>query len=114
MPEGDPKTKFDDLQARIDRARGEPEPAAKSGSTAPPGGLAAALRLSTELLAGVVVGGGLGFFLDKALGTSPLCLIVFILVGFAAGTMNLIRAASRRGPDAGTPPQSGPRTGDGG
>ena len=55
------------------------------------------MRISTELFAGVIVGGGLGYFLDKGIGTSPFGLIVFTLVGFAAGTTNLIRAAARPG-----------------
>ena len=86
---------LDDLGARIARARGAQPADPPPGAGAPPSGLAAALRLSTELFAGVVVGFGLGWFFDKALGTSPFGLIVFILVGFAAGTINLIRSASR-------------------
>lgn len=99
--------KLDDLQARIDRARGADTDMSAKSSALPPGGLAAALRLSSELIAGVVVGGGLGYFFDRALGTSPFGLIVLILIGFAAGTINLIRAASRRTEPPGTPPQSG-------
>ncbi|TDR94552.1 AtpZ/AtpI family protein [Enterovirga rhinocerotis] len=102
----DPDSKFDDLQARIDRARGEslPEPAPRTSGGA--GGLATALRLSSELFAGVIVGGGLGYFVDRFAGTSPFGLIVFILIGFAAGTTNLVRAASRRTNGPGTPPET--------
>lgn len=56
-------------------------------------GLAAALRASSEFVAGVVVGGGLGWAFDKGLGTSPWGLIVFLLLGFAAGVMNVLRSA---------------------
>lgn len=41
----------------------------------------------------MVVGGGLGWAIDKGLGTSPWGLIVFLLLGFAAGVYNVIRSA---------------------
>ena len=50
-------------------------------------------RLSTELVGGVLVGAGLGWLIDRWLGSSPLGLIVFLLLGFAAGVMNVMRAA---------------------
>jgi ATP synthase protein I len=50
-------------------------------------------RLSTELVAGVLVGAGLGWLLDRWLGTTPWGLIVFLLLGFAAGVLNVMRAA---------------------
>jgi ATP synthase protein I len=56
-------------------------------------GLAQGLRLSTELVAGVVVGGLIGWFLDRWLGISPWGFIVFVLLGFVAGMLNLLRSA---------------------
>ncbi|MGN6573311.1 MAG: AtpZ/AtpI family protein [Pseudolabrys sp.] len=50
-------------------------------------------RLSSELVGGVLVGAGLGWLLDRWLGTSPWGLIVFLLLGFAAGILNVMRAA---------------------
>jgi len=55
--------------------------------------MARGLRLSTELVAGVLVGAVLGWFLDRALGISPWGLIVFVLLGFAAGVLNVARTA---------------------
>jgi ATP synthase protein I len=55
--------------------------------------LARGLRLSSELVAGVAVGAVIGWGFDYLLSTSPWGLIVFFLVGFAAGVMNLMRAA---------------------
>jgi ATP synthase protein I len=52
-----------------------------------------ALRLATELVAGVVVGGFIGWALDRWLGTTPLLMVVFLLLGAAAGIMNVIRTA---------------------
>jgi len=50
-------------------------------------------RLSSELVAGVLVGAGIGWLLDRWLGISPWGLIVFLLLGFAAGVLNVMRAA---------------------
>ena len=55
--------------------------------------LARGFRLSTELVAGVLVGAFIGWALDKWLGISPWGMIVFLLLGFAAGVLNVIRAA---------------------
>ncbi len=55
--------------------------------------IARGFRLSTELVAGVLVGAAIGWLLDKWLGISPWGLIVFLLLGFAAGVLNVMRAA---------------------
>jgi ATP synthase protein I len=57
-------------------------------------GLARGLRLSTELVAGVLVGAFIGWALDRWLGISPWGLIVFLLLGFAAGVRNVVRAVN--------------------
>src|SRR5262249_54259578 len=51
------------------------------------------LRLSSELVAGVLVGGAIGYALDYYLGIRPWGFIVFMLLGFVAGIVNLMRAA---------------------
>lgn len=56
-------------------------------------GYGQALRLSSEFIAAVVVGAGIGWVLDKWAGTSPWGLIVFLLLGFAAGVLNVMRSA---------------------
>ena len=56
-------------------------------------GMAKALRLSSEFIAGVIVGGGLGWFIDRVAGTTPFGLIVFLLLGFVAGVLNVMRVA---------------------
>jgi ATP synthase protein I len=56
-------------------------------------GYARGFRLSSELVAGVVVGAGLGWLIDRWLGISPWGLIVFLLLGFAAGVLNVMRSA---------------------
>jgi ATP synthase protein I len=57
--------------------------------------LAKATKLGTDLFAGVGVGGVIGYFLDRAFDSSPLCLILFFFIGFAAGVRNILRNASQ-------------------
>ena len=66
---------------------------AGSGPRTDPSALARGFRLSTELVAGVLVGAFIGWALDRWLGTSPWGMFVFLLLGFAAGVVNVMRAA---------------------
>ena len=66
-------------------------PGADRAATA--SGYARGFRLSSELVAGVVVGAGIGWLIDRWLGISPWGFIVFVLLGFVAGMLNLMRAA---------------------
>lgn len=56
-------------------------------------GFGQALKLSSEFIAGIVVGAGLGWLIDRIAGTSPWGLIIFLLLGFAAGVLNVLRSA---------------------
>jgi ATP synthase protein I len=58
-----------------------------------------ASRLVTELMAGVIVGGALGWGLDRILGTAPFLLIVMFMVGIAAGIFNVVRTAQQMNRD---------------
>ncbi len=69
-----------------------PEPG-PSRSHADASAIARGFRLSTELVAGVLVGAGLGWLIDRLVGTSPWGLIVLLLLGFAAGVLNVMRSA---------------------
>jgi ATP synthase protein I len=75
-----------DRPSRVPPTEGPPPQSVGSG-------MARGLRLSTELVAGVLVGAGIGWALDRWLGISPWGLIVFLLLGFAAGVLNVVRAA---------------------
>ena len=55
--------------------------------------MARGFRLSSELVGGVIGGAVIGWLLDRWLGISPWALIVFVLLGFAAGMLSLMRAA---------------------
>ncbi len=55
--------------------------------------MALGFRLSSELVAGVAVGAGIGWGFDWLLSTSPFGFIVFLLLGFVAGVFNVVRSA---------------------
>ncbi len=61
-----------------------------------------AWRMVVELVAGLAIGFGIGFGLDTLFGTAPFMLIVFVLLGFAAGIKTMLRTAAEMGktPDA--------------
>jgi len=81
-----------DLDRRLDEKRPD-----RGHETAPEGaprpGIGMALRLSADFVAGIVVGGAIGWGFDALLGTSPWGLIVFFLLGFAAGILSVMRTA---------------------
>ena len=82
------------LGDRLGRARPrEPSETDRGRPGADAAGFARGIRLSTELVGGVLVGAGIGWALDRLIGTSPWGLIVFLLLGFAAGVLNVMRAA---------------------
>ena len=67
----------------------------QSDKRAVPNGLGLAARITTELVAAVLVGALLGWWLDGVFGTSPWLLLVFLLLGFAAALRNIVRVASQ-------------------
>jgi len=63
-----------------------------------------ALKLATEMIAGVAVGGFVGWASDRWLGTAPILMVVFLILGAAAGILNVIRNAQKRQASAGPLP----------
>ena len=54
-----------------------------------------ALKISTEMVASVVVGSTIGFLLDNWFDTKPLLLICFFFIGVAAGILNVFKSAKQ-------------------
>ena len=52
-----------------------------------------ALKISTELVAAVVVGATIGFILDNWFDTRPWLTIIFFFIGVAAGILNVIKSS---------------------
>ncbi|MFQ5437987.1 MAG: AtpZ/AtpI family protein [Paracoccaceae bacterium] len=55
---------------------------------------AAAWRMVIELVVGLAIGFGIGYGLDRLLGTLPVFLVLFTLLGFAAGVRTMMRSAA--------------------
>ena len=58
-----------------------------------------AFRIGVELVVALAVGGGIGWVLDHWLGTMPLFLLVFFVLGAVAGLLNVFRAAKQMNRD---------------
>ena len=86
--DGDRK-RLDALDDRLREARKGSEPPARSSTQRQMG---VAYRVMVEMIVGVAVGGFLGWWLDRWLGTAPILLVALIVLGFAAGAMNAYRA----------------------
>lgn len=93
----------DDLKQRLDAldrklAASSRQQQAGSGPEAggtQTAGYGQAFKLSSEFIAGIVTGGLLGYLIDHFAGTSPWGLIIFILLGFCAGILNVLRSAGQ-------------------
>lgn len=104
MAEGEKPAPLKDLDERLRAARNHRNETAKGESGKRGGdqsGLGTALRIGVDLVAAVIVGVGIGLLLDYWLGTKPWLLILFFLLGAAAGMVNVFRAASGYGLAAG-------------
>jgi ATP synthase protein I len=88
-----------DFSKRLRAARQEAGLEPKPPAPPPPAGLAAyALRLATELVAGVLVGGVVGWLIFERLRPSPGAPIAFIVclgLGTAGGIWNIVRAVKQ-------------------
>jgi len=52
-----------------------------------------AFRISSEFIAAILVGAAIGYAIDYVAGTGPWAMIVFLLLGFAAGVLNVLRVS---------------------
>lgn len=105
---------LDELDARLRKARAEADETA--GRAPRPAhatsGLGFALRIGVELVGGLIVGGGLGLLLDRWLGTTPWLMVLFFLLGAAAGFLNVYRTVTGLGHSIGYRPGGKDKNGD--
>jgi ATP synthase protein I len=83
------------LGKRLDQVKARRNPPQSGDARARGEAFARAFRFVAELIVGVGVGGFIGWALDRWLGTQPWLLVLFVALGFAAGVMNVIRAAQK-------------------
>ena len=57
--------------------------------------LGIAFKMSTEMVAAVVVGTIIGFILDNWFGTKPWLILIFFFIGVAAGILNVVKSAKK-------------------
>lgn len=81
------------LEAKLVSKGVGPKSSSGDKGTETAAGVAQAMKLSSEFIAGVLAGAGLGWLADRFLGTSPWGLIILLLLGFCAGTLNILRSA---------------------
>ena len=86
--------RLDRLSKSLDTERRE-HAAAAAPRRSDTKGYALAFRLASEFVAAVVVGAAIGWGLDRLAGTTPWGMIGFLLLGFAAGVLNVMRSAEK-------------------
>lgn len=103
-----------ELGDRLQQARHRQDPGGSGGrfGNAPRSSLGWAFRIGVDLVSALIVGVGIGWFLDHSFGTMPLFLVLFFFLGSAAGALNVWRLVKRMGmvsgpaPDAATDQES--------
>ncbi len=97
------RAKLDALRGALERRNAEKRAAqagepSDSDRAATASAISMGLRAGSEFVASIVVGGLIGWLIDRWLGTKPAFLIALFLVGSVAGVRNVIRATSPKGP----------------
>lgn len=81
------------LERRLGQHRASRAEATRTARGPSGQGYALAARLGADFIAGILVGGAIGWGIDRFFGTSPWGLMVFLLLGFAAGILTMLRSA---------------------
>ena len=81
-----------ELKKRIESAKSINTPPSKKKKES---GAGFGFKISTEIIAALVVGVGIGLIVDKYLGTKPFGLIIFFIFGAIAGFLNVYRVMRR-------------------
>jgi len=87
--------KIKEIAARLEIAKKNVKSTEKNKEGSNAAFLGKALKISTELVAAVVVGSIIGFLLDGWFDTKPLLTICFFIMGVAAGMLNVFRSAKK-------------------
>ena len=89
------RRRSDAIGKRLDQVKARRAPSQSVDARARGEAFARAFRFVGELLVGVGVGGFIGWLLDRQFGTRPWLLVLFVIMGFVAGLMNVVRAAQK-------------------
>ena len=88
----DDEEKLKELKDRIETANSSNTLNSKKNKES---GAGFGFKISTEIIAALVVGVGIGLIVDKYLGTKPFGLIIFFIFGALAGFLNVYRVMRR-------------------
>jgi ATP synthase protein I len=96
------KARLDKLSAAISSEMAEvaDEKKAKAGSSSAQGigtAMGTGFRVASELFAGILVGGFIGWWIDRWFNIAPVGLLVMLLVGAVAGFWNVYKLAAKTG-----------------
>ena len=84
-----------EISTRLEIAKKNIKDTQKDSKSSNAASLGKALKISTELVAAVVVGSTIGFLLDSWFDTKPLLIICFFIMGVAAGILNVFKSAKK-------------------
>ena len=85
----------DSFKTRLEIAKNKSAKKKHSKNNQANSSIGVAFKMSTELVAHVVVGTIIGFILDTTFGTKPWLILIFFFVGVIAGIINVIKSAKR-------------------
>ena len=93
------RARLKDLSGALDSHRQAATASKPTAGLPSPNGMGQAMslgfRVMSEFVAAVVVGGFIGWVIDRWLGISPAALILFLALGTAAGFWNVYRIAAQ-------------------
>ena len=85
------KRRASELGDRLEKVKGqriEPDRGGDRGQS-----MGQAYRMVVEFVVGTAAGGFIGWLIDGWLGTAPWAMLLFLMLGFAAGMLNMIRVS---------------------
>ena len=91
MTDDDQKQRMAQLEDRLSTARKAQEPKPRADEHYSMANMA--WRMVIELVAGLGIGFGIGYGLDRLFGTLPIFMVLFIMLGLAAGVKTMLRSA---------------------
>jgi len=93
------KSAKDDLESKLNdmnRRLGRNVDGSKGEEVKKPGnsGMAQGMRIASEFVSAILVGAAIGYAIDWAFDIQPFAMISFLILGFVAGVLNVMRAAN--------------------
>ena len=85
----------DQFKTRLKIAKSRAKTKYSVKNNPPYSSMGTAFKMSTELVAAVVVGTIIGYILDNWFGTKPWLILIFFFVGVITGIMNVIKSAKK-------------------